>query len=169
MDFKETVKDWIYRPELEDRLYFFTLTPERGCSKEQLQAALALWLRKVKQMYFGRRQQHDVFHLIMFERSHQGRLHAHVLIEDFSTLVSEKPFPVVGEFSGIAMKAWLDLDLAGKRMAQDVQKVYLHEGALDYVLKDLWNSKNFENLPVELLSLPPKYLTHPHVPDRDKK
>lgn len=136
---------------------------------EQFQLALALWLRKIKQMYFGRRRQPEVFHLVMFERTHQDRIHAHALVEDFSTVATEKPFPKVGEFSGIAMAAWLELDLAGKRIAQDVQKVYLHEGALDYVLKDLWSSKNFENLSLDLLSLPPKYLIHPHVPIGDKQ
>lgn len=169
MDFKETVKEWIYRPELKDRLYFFTLTPDRNCSAEQFKAALVLWLRKIRQMYFGRRRQPEVFHLVMFEKTYQDRLHAHALVEDFSTVATEKPFPVTGEFSGVAMAAWLGLDLAGKRIAQDVQKVYLHEGALDYVLKDLWSSKNFENLPLDLLSLPPKYSTHPHVPIGDKK
>ena len=157
---KKTIFDWLESYKPENDIYFLTLTTRFPQNQYEFQKALQLWIRKLKYAYFGRKECPEIFHITVFERTFAEALHAHILIEDLSKVESTKTFKPTKEFPILACSIWNRLDISGQPIAQNIQRVYEFNGVLSYLLKDQWCSKKFDDIPLNLMSLPTKYLHH---------
>jgi hypothetical protein len=124
------------------------------------------WLRRLKTAYLGRSAAtQEIFFFVVFEKTYNEQLHAHVLIDDISKLPSEKTFKCMEPFIKKAIDEWTSLDSAGVRSAQDIQASFDSAGALGYLLKNVWNDASLDRVPFNLISLPTKYTNNTsHVP-----
>lgn len=153
-----SLSDWI-NDAIEGReVFFMTLTTNRPLRQSEFEETIRHWLRRLKAAYLGRSAAtQEIFFFVVFEKTYNEQLHAHVLIDDISKLPSEKTFMCMEPFIKKAIDEWTSLDSAGVRSAQDIQASFDSAGALGYLLKNVWNDVSLDRVPFNLISLPTKY------------
>lgn len=161
---KSEIIKWVKPEKISNRIFFITLTTRYPQSQEKFEKLLFIWLRNLKSDYFGRKNQPELFHLAVFEESLSEMLHAHILIEDFGNIASTKKFKCNAPFQQHSIKSWLKLKESGKSVAQNIQVVYSLDGIFDYTLKNVWCSKKIDQIPLNLLSIPTKYMVDQPCP-----
>lgn len=161
-----SLSDWL-NDAIEGReVFFMTLTTNRPLCQLEFENTIRHWLRRLKTAYLGRSAvNHEIFFFVVFENNYNEQLHAHILIDDISKLLSEKKFKCMEPFIKKAIDEWTSLDSAGVRSAQDIQASFDSAGALGYLLKTVWNDVSLDCVPFNLISLPTKYTNNTaHVP-----
>ena len=161
-----SLAEWISNAIEGREVFFMTLTTNCPVRQLEFEETIRHWLRRLKAAYLGRSAAtQEIFFFVVFEKTFNEQLHAHVLIDDISKLPSEKTFKCMEPFTKKAVDEWVSLDLAGVRSAQDIQATFDSAGALGYVLKDVWSRVSLDRVPFNLVSLPTKYPTNTsHVP-----
>ena len=160
------LEDWIGEAVRGRNVFFITLTTNKPIRQPEFEEAIRHWLRRLKAAYLGRSgTTEEIFFFVVFEKTHNEQLHAHVLIDDISNLPSDKTFECIEPFIKKAIDEWTKLDLAGVRSAQNIQSSFDSAGALGYLLKNVWNDVSLDRVPFNLISLPTKYKSSTsHVP-----
>lgn len=161
-----SLSEWITGAIQGREVFFMTLTTKRAIAQSEFEETIRHWLRRLKTSYLGRSAANkEIFFFVVFEKTYNEQLHAHVLIDDISKLPSDKTFKCMEPFKQKAVDEWVALDSAGVRSAQDIQASFDSQGALGYLLKDVWNNVSLDRVPFNLISLPNKYNDNPsHVP-----
>jgi len=161
-----SLSDWINDAIDGREVFFMTLTTNRPLRQLEFEETLRHWLRRLKTAYLGRSAAtQEIFFFVVFEKTYNEQLHAHVLIDDISKLPSEKTFKCMEPFIKRAIDEWTSLDSAGMRSAQNIQASFDSAGALGYLLKNVWNDASLDRVPFNLISLPTKYTNNTsHVP-----
>ena len=169
-----SLTEWISDAIEGRKIFFMTLTTNRPVCQLEFEETIRHWLRRLKVAYLGRSAAiQEIFFFVVFEKTYNEQLHAHVLIDDMSKLPSEKTFKCREPFIKKAVDEWVSLDLAGLRSAQDIQASFDSAGVLGYLLKDVWSRVSLDRVPFDLVSLPTKYTnntSHVHwINDKAKR
>ena len=161
-----SLAEWISTAIEGREVFFMTLTTNRPVRQLEFEETIRLWLRRLKAAYLGRSAAtQEIFFFVVFEKTYNDQLHAHILMDDISKLPSEKTFKCMEPFIKKAVDEWVSLDLAGVKSAQDIQATFDSAGALGYLLKDVWSRVSLDRVPFNLVSLPTKYTNNTsHVP-----